>query len=400
MKLQSLSFQREDFTEDSYWKYDNLEFGNVNLIVGQNASGKSRIVRMIFALSELITYNTISTFTNVKLHWKANFKSDKGEIYIYEIIYQNNRVLLEKLIRDDEVLMNRDNSGKGSIKSLELGVDLAFEVDAGVLIVFNKKDRLHHPFIIELSEWAEKLSYYNFGAPLGQNTNAFYENEKSVSNKNQRSKKIKLDSTNKEFIKNDRYVVAKFDIGSRQIGEKFKNSIISDINALGYNVTDIELRNLPNIKADNSASLMCLYVQENGNAFVPQVHISQGMFRALSITIQITFNKYLPTPTSLIIDDIGEGLDFERSTKLINLLIETVEKNPDQQLFLTTNDKYVMNSVPLKYWNIIYSEGSEIKCKNIHNSAQIFEDFAFTGLNNFDFFTGKIFQQNSLTENN
>ncbi|MDD3060591.1 MAG: hypothetical protein PHW94_06600 [Sulfurimonas sp.] len=141
-----------------------------------------------------------------------------------------------------------------------------------------------------------------------------------------------------------------------------------------------------------------VYVQENNLSYLPQVYISQGMFRALSIIIQITFNRYLAIPTSLIIDDIGEGLDFERSSKLIKLLIDRVNDNPDKQLFLTTNDKYVMNSVPLKYWNIVYSENSEIKCKNINNSKQIFEDFAFTGLNNFDFFTGKIFQKTSLID--
>jgi len=398
MKLQSISFKRINTNDKSSWKYDNLSFDNINLIVGQNSAGKSRIVRTVFALSELITYNNINTLPEVKFHWNAKFKTDNNKIYNYEIIYQNNHVLLEKLTIDKELVIARDNNGLGKIKSVKLNNYLEFDVDLNVLIAFNKKDKLHHPFIMELAQWAQNISYYNFGAPLGQNTNAVIVENKSKTNQN--TKKIKLDQIDKSFIKSDMHVVSKFHIGIEQVGKKFKDIIINDINSLGYNITDIALKSAPNTTSVSDSSPVCLYIQENNNTYIPQIYISQGMFRALSIIIQITFNKYLNIPTSLIIDDIGEGLDFERSSKLILLLIDRVQENPDKQLFLTTNDKYVMNSVPLKYWNIIYSENSEIKCKNIHNSKQIFEDFSFTGLNNFDFFSGKIFQQTSLIDNN
>lgn len=398
MKLQSISFIRINTNDKSSWKYDDLNFDNINLIVGQNSAGKSRIIRTVFALSELITYNNINTLPEIKFHWNAIFKTDNNKIYNYEIIYQNNHVLLEKLTIGEELVILRDNNGLGRIKSVKLDNYLEFDVDLNVLIAYNKKDKLHHPFIMELAEWAQNISYYNFGAPLGQNTNAVIVENKSRTNQN--TKKIKLDQIDKSFIKSDMHVVSKFHIGIEQVGKKFKDVIINDINSLGYNVTDIILKSAPNTTSASDSSPVCLYVEESNTTYIPQIYISQGMFRALSIIIQITFNKYLNVPTSLIIDDIGEGLDFERSSKLIQLLINRVQENPDKQLFLTTNDKYVMNSVPLKYWNIVYSENSEIKCKNIHNSKQIFEDFSFTGLNNFDFFSGKIFQQTSLTDNN
>ena len=397
MQLQSISFERTNYNDKSSWKYSDLNFGNINLIVGQNASGKSRIVRTIFALSELMIYNKINTSDKVKFHWNAQLKSDDNELYTYEVIYQDNMVLSESLTLDGVELIQRNNKGIGKIKSVKLNDYLDFEVDLDVLILFNKRDKLHHPFIMKITEWAENLSYFSFGAPLGQNTHAIIPNQQQ--NLLNNNKKIKLNSKNNNLIKNDVHVVIKFHIGFEQIGEKFKNDILADINSLGYNVTDIMLKNVPNTE-HNDKPLMCLYIQEDNKTFVSQSFISQGMFRALSIIIQITFNKYLSTPTSLIVDDIGEGLDFERSTKLIKLLINRVEDNPDKQIFLTTNDKYVMNSVPLKYWNIIYRHDSEIKCKNIHNSKQIFEDFSFTGLNNFDFFSGKIFNNIALTDNN
>jgi hypothetical protein len=86
-----------------------------------------------------------------------------------------------------------------------------------------------------------------------------------------------------------------------------------------------------------------------------------------------------------LIDDIGEGLDFERSSAMIELLIKKAETGL-VQLIMTTNDSFVMNGVPLDYWSVIERKPGLAKLHNIHNSKPIFNDFKFIGLNNFDFF--------------
>ena len=47
-----------------------------------------------------------------------------------------------------------------------------------------------------------------------------------------------------------------------------------------------------------------------------QPEMSQGMFRALSVIILLTYTVIASRPSCIIVDDIGEGLDFERSCKL------------------------------------------------------------------------------------
>ena len=66
---------------------------------------------------------------------------------------------------------------------------------------------------------------------------------------------------------------------------------------------------------------------------------------------------------------------------------------------MSTNDRFVMNSVDLKYWQVIDRVGSNVSYYNIKNSSQIFEDFKFTGLNNFDFFATDFFKTGFKTEN-
>ena len=85
-----------------------------------------------------------------------------------------------------------------------------------------------------------------------------------------------------------------------------------------------------------------------------------------------------------MIDDIGEGLDFERSCCLINVLREKAIKSA-MQLILSTNDRFVMNQVPLEEWSVLQRDGSHVKVRNFENSRDIFEEFKFTGLSNFSF---------------
>jgi hypothetical protein len=52
---------------------------------------------------------------------------------------------------------------------------------------------------------------------------------------------------------------------------------------------------------------------------------------------------------------------------------------------MSTNDRFVMNNVPFKYWQLIDRKGGECKVYNYQNSKEIFDEFKYTGLNNFDF---------------
>jgi hypothetical protein len=56
-----------------------------------------------------------------------------------------------------------------------------------------------------------------------------------------------------------------------------------------------------------------------------------------------------------------------------------------------------MNIVPLENWSIIHRTAKKSVVFNIHNSKEKFDEFAFTGLNNFDFF-GTEFYLNGFEE--
>ena len=105
----------------------------------------------------------------------------------------------------------------------------------------------------------------------------------------------------------------------------------------------------------------------------------------MALLIHVNFAQFKGATSSVLIDDIGEGLDFDRSCRLIELLREK-SKTYNFQLVMATNDKFVMNHVPLDEWTVLQRTSNVVHVRNYENSRVAFDDIRFTGLSNFSFF--------------
>lgn len=99
----------------------------------------------------------------------------------------------------------------------------------------------------------------------------------------------------------------------------------------------------------------------------------------------------------LVIDDMGEGLDYMRSTKLGKIMYDFCEKN-HIQLIATSNDSFLMDAVDLQCWNILQREGNRVYSISALNSPALFEKFRRTGLSNFDILSSNFLVNNSSDE--
>ena len=185
-----------------------------------------------------------------------------------------------------------------------------------------------------------------------------------------------------------KHVVAAFRKGENAFGNTFKESIKEDMAAIGYGLEDVGVKPPISIRFEGpfSGELVCLYVKEADlKDITDQQNMSQGMFRALSVIVHMNYSEMASSPSCVIIDDIGEGLDFERSCALIELLMRKVERSR-VQLIMATNDRFVMNKVPLEAWSVLQRDGGKCRVRNYENSKALFDEFKFTGMCNFDFF--------------
>ncbi|EGK88069.1 ATP-binding protein [Microcoleus vaginatus PCC 9802] len=373
------------------WRVEECRLSKTNLIVGKNASGKSRIVRAIHTLSELLSESGSLAPQPKSYEWRLLFDTDLHEEkteYILKI--EKGLVIKEKLIigsGSDEPLLDRDESGKGSIFAKELEQNIRFQTDQTELAVVKRRDSIQHPFLENLYQWSNSLRFYEFGEQLGKNTMA------------------RIPSTmellkNKTDFKDSDFVVGIFVIGKQEIGEPFIKAILSDMREIGYKLSDIGTKVPSLINADISVDSLALnnlpqflYIQEEDLSDVTeQSEMSQGMFRALSLFIQINYSLLASKPSCIVIDDIGEGLDYQRSCSIIKILIKKAETGL-VQLIMTTNDEFIMNGTPIEYWSLIERTPGSAKLHNIYNSRDKIEEFKFIGLNNFDLFTSEFLLQ-------
>ncbi|WP_449416648.1 ATP-binding protein [Phormidium nigroviride] len=369
------------------WRVEDCRLGQINLIVGKNASGKSKILAAIHTISELLSERESLDPQPTSYEWHLLFDIDtpaqKTE-YILKI--EKGLVIKEKLIiysERDEPILDRDESGKGTIFAKEINQDIKFQTDQTKLAVAKRRDSIQHPFLEDLYQWSNSLRFYRFGTQLGQNSIA------------QIPSKIEL-IKNKTDFKDSDFVVGIFVIGKQEIGDRFIQAIISDMMKIGYNLSEIGTK-VPSFLIDLNISgadtvinlPQFLYVQEvDLTTVTEQSEMSQGMFRALSLFIQINYSLLASKPSCIVIDDIGEGLDYQRSSSIIKILIEKA-KTGLVQLIMTTNDEFIMNGVPIEYWSVIERTPGSAKLHNISNSRDKIEEFKFIGLNNFDLFTSE-----------
>jgi len=164
---------------------------------------------------------------------------------------------------------------------------------------------------------------------------------------------------------------------------------MKDAAAIGYLVDEIGVRSATSSIVPPEFPFMGgrvgLYVQERSlSAITDQSDMSQGMRRPLSSITPMHYPVSAFRRSCVLVDDIGEGLDFERSTALIALLTRKA-KTSGVQLVMATNDRFVMNSVPLEAWTVLRREGSRVRIYNYENSKAIFDECKLTGMNNFDF---------------
>lgn len=368
MILKSIRFNQFADTPEA-WHLQQFTLGQVNLLVGKNATGKTRALNIIGNLGNLVSGDQKLIYESGD--YKAIFNKD-GSIIEYVLCFEHTKIFKEELIIDGQVLLNRGDKGEGEIFAVELRRRMKFQTPDNELACVARRDSIQHPFFEDLYQWGKSLRHYYFGTQLGKDHLAIIlkdENEETLN------------------LKESNMVVGFFRKGYEKYGEVFTNSILKEMGLIGYQLEEIGLGPMPHlvVKGPLQTPPQGIYIKESdlkGRTY--QTDISQGMFRALSLLIQLNFSQLESIPSCVLIDDIGEGLDYERSTALIRLLIEKAEKS-SVQLIMATNDRFVMNNVPLEYWSVIQRVGQICKVFNYENSKKIFDDFTFTGLSNFDF---------------
>ena len=113
MHIKSISFSEYD-TKPREWKIQDASFGEINLIVGKNASGKTRLLNVISGLAKLLSGSRRQLYESG--YYKVTFECSLN-MYEYELEIDGQEVKLEKFTINDDVVLERGNSGEGEIEA-------------------------------------------------------------------------------------------------------------------------------------------------------------------------------------------------------------------------------------------------------------------------------------------
>lgn len=369
MRLKSIEFTENEGTPQE-WKLEGLTLGDKNLVVGRNASGKSRTLNIINGLAKnLAGSRSLPPIFTAK--YDCHFDNN-GSDYRYQIDYKDGQIQVEKLVIDGNVKLNRGAGGEGEIfyEAIDGGKTVQFQSPPNEFAVATRRDSIQHKFLEPLHEWASSLLHYYFGSPLGKDTFAVILPQTA----------IKINE------KDPNSVVGLFRQAQKEFKERFTQAVIDDLAIVDYRVSEINVGAPLSVHVISpSGEVVGINVKENDLPGITDQHsMSQGMFRVLSLLININYFQLKNTATCILIDDIGEGLDFNRSCRLIDLLRRKAAIS-NIQIIMTTNDRFVMNQVPLEEWSVLQRDRNHVQVRNYSNARKIFEEFKFTGLSNFSF---------------
>ena len=355
MQLIEFSYKVQD------WEVKNLEFGDVSLIVGKNSTGKSKTLNAISLLGNLITQRVplfeegswnVTFLDHLKRYVKYSFTLEKAG---YEAI-----VVFEELTIEGEVYLKRNTVDEASISNVKDNEKEGIFPPVNKLVIHTNRDVKKYPFLEEIALWAEN----SFGIKFGSVTPEYSSN---IQDYKLLTAVEELPFMYKSLNKNEQLKIKEY------------------FNGIGYNIEYISF--------NEGSPLDYLSIKEKEvEESVNHYDLSQGMYRSLLLLVFLEFLITKKKPSTVIVDDLCEGLDYERATKLGKLVYEMCQKN-NIQLIATSNDMFLMDVVDLEYWNVLQRRNGVVTALNAKNNSELFENFKFTGLSNFDFFASDYIAQ-------
>lgn len=331
------------------WKFSEVEFGKINLLVGDTATGKTRMLNTIFNIGLFVASDQFRSGL-----WDMTF-SRSGSTYRWAIEADGNggkeeqRILSEHLSRIDDgserELVNRSN-GKFIFKDSELpklspqttSISLLREEDE-IQPLFEgfgtiRRRRFFHDALTKVSE-LEAIS---------PNLIERFEEDRRF----------------EDLYKSKLTLNVNLFILSRIFPDEF-NSIRRHLKIAFPFVEESAVRDLSDVarRVDIAAEIPVFCIRERkSERWIPLPDMSSGMQKVLLI---LTDTHILPNESIYIIDEYENSLGISA----INFFPEFVlDLEKDIQFFLTSHHPYIINEIPFRNWFVFHRNGTEVSIRH------------------------------------
>ncbi len=319
-----------------------------SLLVARNATGKTRTIRALHNVTSFLQMKGVLMATqSFETCMTFKEKNDPDWVMKYCIKIKNGNVEKEKLMVNDVALITRT-------KTIAMYKKQIINPPADKLVVQIRRDENLYPDIEKLINWAEGVTYVSCSdinpyTIVHIGTGSFI-NPYSFS----------------ELVDNLTTTELK--------------KVLSQAKELGYDIASIRT-----IEASKDIKLVQVKEKSVVDKMV-DMQLSSGMIRTLYLLCFVSVVKHYKKLSMLLVDDLGEGLDYRRSTDFGRFLFEDCLTN-GIQLIASSNDSFLMDVVDIANWQVLRRKSGKVSVINQSNSPELFRKFKMTGLSNFDLFS-------------
>ncbi len=359
MRLKSISYKENlGRTDANPWELKDIFFGERNLIVAKNATGKTRILGSIHNLARQIQtpqilIHGIPQKISINGEWIASFTDETGGSFEFFVGFEKGEVIYEKILVDGNEKLDRKPFIAKIYSEITGWQEISPPNDR--LVVHVRRDKNEFPFLESLMSWADGIRVFGFA--------------------NTSPNLVEIPDSPYQFTSLNAVPSILEQLTNTQI-----ENVLSQLRSMGYVV---ETASVDPVKGLPPTTKI-IFIKERGIAIpLKQFEISQGMFRAFSLLTIVEFLRSSSKIGAILVDDLGEGLDFERSKKLADIIFGEVSESKIQ-IIATSNDIFLMNSVSLNDLTVCYRSEHMVTSMNYSNSKERFDAWKQLGLNNFD----------------
>lgn len=365
IRLKSINYKEfQNDPKHNSWELKDLLLTRQNLIVGKNAVGKTRVVSLIISLTKIIRD---PAFVLKNGEWDICFKTTENKDFIYQVNLIDGKVKSEKIVLDGVEKLDRNSSSTKIYSEVKPGF-INIEPPDDKLVLHIRRDKKEHPFLEYLYEWALHVNGYRFGK---------FDPSSVVVPGGVINLLDSLDTV--PFV-------------MEKLSKASVEKVLKDFNSIGYEIESAKLGPVQGLPL----KVKLIFFREKGIKHpILQTQISSGMFRAFALLVILRYlsEEAKDVASTILIDDLCEGLDYDRSTQFAKLIFEKTDLK-NVQLIATTNDRFLMNVVDIKNWNLLVRDKNIISSLNYSNSKKVFDEFKLTGLSNFDLFSSDYLAEN------
>lgn len=331
------------------WDFDRVRFGNVNLLVGDTATGKTRLLNTIFNLGRFVAAKEFKngrweivfehrgiTYTwNLQTHRQSD--SDESEIIIQEQLFKHEHETRVPLIQRDDTSFVFDGKLMPKLSPRETSISLLQE------------EEVIRPLYQAFSRIQRRL----FSQDALSNVSSFQVVPQPIVSQ------VKKQRDLERLFRAEMNLSANLFVLFQYFKKVYQDIIDYYLQVFPF-IQEARIAELSELQPNIAVPGHCpvFTIRERGsNKWVPINEFSSGMQKVLLILTDVFI---LPEGGVYIIDEYENSLGLNAIDFFPQFILD-LEK--DIQFFITSHHPYIINAIPPNNWFVFHRHGMKVSIR-------------------------------------